>query len=108
MRWDVEAESDEVDSGLEDVNNGGIVMFRRLHQWLGRFLGVITTEPAKNRPEAVLNTHKMALQKQIAAYDRALASRAAFCEVLREQASKLEVERDRLNEALERQAIAPV
>jgi chromosome segregation ATPase len=73
---------------------------------LSRFLGFEISETTANAPEAVFEQCKKLFQKKVATYDRALASRAAFCVVLRQQIAQLESERTRLNTALEAQAKA--
>jgi hypothetical protein len=81
-------------------------MFRRFHRWLACFLGFEIAAPPPSAPEALLERYQELFRKKVAAYDRALASRAAFCEVLRQQIGKLETDRTRLNTALAAQAKA--
>lgn len=67
-------------------------MFRRLGNLIRGFFGLFVSGLERSNPEALLETEKENLRKQISNYNEGLAAHAGLCERLMSQIRKLEVE----------------
>lgn len=67
-------------------------MFRRLANLFRGFFGLFVSGMERRNPEALLETEKENLRKQIANYNEGLAAHAGLCERLMTQIRKLEQE----------------
>ena len=67
-------------------------MFRRLANLIRGFFGLFVSGIERRNPEALLETEKENLRKQIANYNQGLAAHAGLCERLMTQIRKLEGE----------------
>lgn len=67
-------------------------MFRRLANIIRGFFGLFVSGLERSNPEALLETEKENLRKQISNYNEGLAAHAGLCERLMTQIRKLEVE----------------
>ena len=67
-------------------------MFRRLGNLIRGFFGLFVSGLERSNPEALLETEKENLRKQISNYNEGLAAHAGLCERLMSQIRKLEQE----------------
>jgi len=67
-------------------------MFRRIANLIRGFFGLFVSGMERRNPEALLETEKENLRKQIANYNQGLAAHAGLCERLMTQIRKLEGE----------------
>src|SRR5215217_5607168 len=81
---------------MEGQPPSSIAMFRRINNLIRGFLSMFISGLERKNPEALLETEKENLRRQIAKYNTGLAAHAGLCEKLIGQVRRLEKEHDEL------------